>query len=124
MTDDARARAALAQQELDRLTDRHGRLRLHNPARPGALLGLALGVLVSAGCALAGRGGETAAGVLQLALALGVVVAVVALLLSLALGGLGRRAAVLGLGLAVAALVALLVLGLTGLVVDTGLPRS
>lgn len=111
-------------QQWGSLVDDRGRLRLRNPARPWALLGLAVGAAVTAGCALAGRGGTVASGVLQLVLALGVVVAVVGFLVSLLLGGRGRRTAARGLGMALAALLALLVLGVAALALDLGLSRS
>lgn len=92
-------------------TDHKGRLRVRNPAQPYALLGLALGLVCTAGVAVAGRGGFVTTGLLQLAVALGLALALLLFVLSRIARGRGQRAAALALGLALSAFLALLVLG-------------
>lgn len=116
-----RADKLLQRFERDFSVDRRGRLRVRNPARPYALLGLLVGVVCAAGIALADRGGFLTTGILQLLLALCVLLSVLLLLVSLVARGWGRRAAGVLLGLALAAFVALFVLGVAALALDLDL---
>lgn len=116
-----RADKLLQRFERDFSVDRRSRLRVRNPARPYALLGLLVGVVCAAGIALADRGGFLTTGILQILLALCVLLSVLLLLVSLVARGWGRRAAGVLLGLALAAFVALFVLGVAALALDLDL---
>lgn len=119
--DDAEKEQLLQRFERDLSVDRRGRMRVRNPVRPYALLGLLVGAVASAGIALAGRGGYLTTGILQIVLALCVGLSVLLALASLALQGRGRRPAAVLLGLGFGALLALLVLGIAARLLDLDL---
>ena len=87
-----------------------GRTFVRNPALPYALAGLAVGLLLTAGLAVAGRGGTVVVSLLQLGALLLPVVCLLLVGLSLARRGRGRRAAWRTIGAWAWCLLALLVL--------------
>lgn len=107
--------------ERDLSVDRRGRVRVRNPARPYALVGLVVGAVCSTGIALTGRGGFLTTGILQIVLALCLGLSVLLLVASFAAGGRGRRAAGVLLGTGFAALIALFVLGIAARLLDLDL---
>ena len=71
-------------------TDRRGRMRVRNPVRPYALLGLLVGVVASTAIALTDRGGFLTTGLLQVMLAACAALSLLLGLVSLVARGRGR----------------------------------